>query len=96
MREIFEKNLTLPSISQRVKVDRIISITIRNYFPMVSISPNKNKGGGGGRVPFIGRALYEKFGNNGDVAYKEQMRPKYFCMLNPNEQTQQNRQRHGT
>ncbi len=28
LREIFEKNLTLPSVSQRVKIDRIISITM--------------------------------------------------------------------
>eukprot|EP00944_MAST-04C_sp_MAST-4C-sp1_P007087 g7087.t1 len=40
---------------------------------MVSISPNKNKGGGGGKVPYIGRALYEKYGNNGDALYKKQM-----------------------
>ena len=75
LRQIFGKRLLQPKESQRVSIDYLVSVAITHYYPNASISPKKARGGGAGKAPEIGRALFETYSldADGDAQYKQNM-----------------------
>ena len=75
LRQVFEKRLLQPKHSQMISIDYLVSCVITHYYPMASISPKRSRGGGSGKAPEIGRAIFETYSLDldGDEKYRRNM-----------------------